>query len=67
MEALKDELRLERSRLSDFELEEAEYLRMKRERERRALEEDIVEVCKSSDSFSLSLLWWCCGACICCG
>ena len=40
METLKDVQRVERSRRSDFELEEAEYLRKKRERERRALEED---------------------------
>ena len=34
---------MERSCLSDFELEEAEYLRKKREREKRALEEDLDE------------------------
>ena len=38
---LKDTLRLERSRLSDFELEEAKHAAMKREREKRALEEDL--------------------------
>ena len=38
---LQDQLRLERSRLSDFELEEREHMRMKRQREKRALEEDV--------------------------
>ena len=40
-EGLKDMLRLERSRLSDFELEEAKHTAMKRERQKRALEEDL--------------------------
>ena len=40
-EELKDTMRAERSRLSDFELDEAKHLEMKKERERRALEEDI--------------------------
>ena len=31
---------MERSVLSDYELEEKEYVRLKSERERRALEED---------------------------
>ncbi len=34
---------MERSRLSDFELEEREYMRKKREREKKALEEDLDE------------------------
>ena len=42
-EELRETLRLERSQLSDFELEEAEHLQRKRERERRALEEDMDE------------------------
>lgn len=42
-EALKDIMREERSRLSDFELEELEHNQKKRERERRALEEDLDE------------------------
>ena len=33
---------MERSRLSDYELEEMEYMRQKREREKKALEEDVV-------------------------
>lgn len=40
-EELKDTMREESSKLSDFELEEIEYLREKREREKRALEEDL--------------------------
>ena len=40
-EAMKDTIREERSRLSDFELDEAKHQEMKKERERRALEEDI--------------------------
>ena len=32
---------MERSRLSDFELEEREHMRMKRQREKRALEEAV--------------------------
>ena len=40
-EEMIDTVRAERSRLSDFELEEKEQLRQKRERERRALEEDL--------------------------
>lgn len=39
---LKEQLRVERSRLSDHELEEREYVKQKRERERQALEEDVV-------------------------
>ncbi len=35
---------MERSRRSDFELEEQEYLKKKREREKKALEEDLTEV-----------------------
>jgi len=41
VENLKDKLRVERSRLSDFELEERENKRLIAEREKRALEEDI--------------------------
>ena len=46
-EELKDTMREERRRLSDFELDEARHLEMKKERERRALEEDIdtAQVC----------------------
>ena len=33
---------MERSRLSNFELEEREHVRQKREREKRALEEEVV-------------------------
>ena len=46
-EAMKDAIREERSRLSDFELDEAKHQEMKKERERRALEEDIdtAQVC----------------------
>ena len=46
-EELKDTMRAERSRLSDFELDEAKHLEMKKEREKRALEEDIdaAQVC----------------------
>ena len=40
-EEMMDTVRAERSRLSDFELEEREQLRRKRERERKALEEDL--------------------------
>ena len=36
-------IRTERSRLSDFELEEAEYFRKKKKRERMAMEEDLDE------------------------
>ena len=47
-EQLKDTIRMEKSQLSDFELEEAEYLAIKKEREKRALEEDLdlTQVCK---------------------
>ncbi len=41
VEELKDKLRWERARLSDFELEERENTRLKREREKRALDEDL--------------------------
>ncbi len=41
VEELKDKLRWERARLSDFELEERENSRLKREREKRALDEDL--------------------------
>lgn len=46
-EEVKDAMREERSRLSDFELDEAKHHEMKKERERRALEEDIdtAQVC----------------------
>ena len=44
VDALKDTLRAERSRLSNFELEERENQRLKRQREKRALEEDLDEV-----------------------
>lgn len=44
VDAMKDTLRAERSRLSDFELEERENKRLKRQREKRALEEDLDEV-----------------------
>lgn len=40
-EELKDALRMEKSRLSDFELEEAKHFEMKKERQRKALEEDM--------------------------
>jgi hypothetical protein len=40
-EEMKDAMREEKSRLSDFELEETRHREMKKERERRALEEDI--------------------------
>lgn len=40
-EDMKDMLRMEKSRLSDFELEEAKHVAMKKERQRRALEEDL--------------------------
>ena len=40
-EELKDTLRAERSRMSDFELEEVKHLKMKKERQRRALDEDM--------------------------
>ena len=40
-EELKDTLRMERSRKSDFELEEEKHVAMKRERQKRALEEDL--------------------------
>lgn len=69
VEALKEQTRLERSRLSDFELEEAAYLRVKRERERRALEEDIVEVHVRTYAVGTvkclvgALLWWYCSSC----
>lgn len=39
---MQEQLRVERSRLSDHELEEREYVKQKRERERQALEEDVV-------------------------
>lgn len=47
-EQLKDKIRIEKSKLSDFELEEAEHLAIKKEREKRALEEDLdlTQVCK---------------------
>ena len=41
VEDLKDKLRSERSKLSDFELEERKNQQLKREREKRALEEDL--------------------------
>ena len=40
-EEMKDTLRAERSRMSDFELEELEHFKMKKERQKRALEEDM--------------------------
>ena len=40
-EELKDTIRAEKSKLSDFELEEVKHLKMKKERQRRALEEDL--------------------------
>ena len=43
-EEMQSVMRVERSRLSDFELEEAEYLRKKKERERKAQEEDLEEL-----------------------
>ena len=41
VEDLKDKVRAERSKLSDFELEERKNQQLKREREKRALEEDL--------------------------
>ena len=40
-EELRDTMRVESSKLSEFELEELEYMREKRKREKRALEEDL--------------------------
>lgn len=51
--AMKDTLRAERSRLSDFELEERENKRLKRQREKRALEEDLDEGQVSISSLKL--------------
>ena len=42
-EELKDTVRAERSRMSDFELEGAEHFKTKKERQRRALKEDLDE------------------------
>lgn len=42
-EELQMVIRTERSRLSDFELEEAEYFKKKKKRERMAMEEDLEE------------------------
>lgn len=42
-EELQIVIRTERSRLSDFELEEAEYFKKKKKRERMAMEEDLEE------------------------
>ena len=42
-EELQMVIRAEKSRLSDFELEEAEYLKKKKKRERMAMEEDLEE------------------------
>ena len=39
---MQEHLRVEQSRLSDYELEEMDYMRQKREREKKALEEDVV-------------------------
>ena len=36
-------MRAERSRLSDFELQEREVARLKRERERRATEDEVLQ------------------------
>ena len=47
---------MERSRLSNFELEEREHVRQKREREKRALEEEVVvEVMAASYVYILYL------------
>lgn len=43
-EEMQSVMRVERSRLSDFELEEAEYRKKKKERERQAQEEDLGEL-----------------------
>jgi hypothetical protein len=43
-EEMKDQARMERSKLSDFELEEQEYESMKRERIKKAQEEGVVKV-----------------------
>ena len=51
-EEMFDTVRVERSRLSDFELEEKEHLRQKKERERRALEDDSSHVSGYTVPFS---------------
>ena len=57
-EELKDTMRGERSRLSDFELDEMKHLEMKKAREKRALEEDVdtAEVCTCVTSMMSILL-----------
>lgn len=42
-EQMKDQLWLERSKLSDFELEEAEQERIKKARIKKALEDDVID------------------------
>lgn len=49
VEELKDKLRWESSRLSDFELEQRENNRLKKARDKRALEEDLDEAQVSND------------------
>lgn len=56
VEAMKDTLRAEKSRLSDFELEESENQRLKRQREKRALEGDVGNI-QVSFSFILEPSW----------
>ena len=40
---LQEQVRMERSVLSDFELQEREVARLKRERERRAMEDEVLQ------------------------
>ena len=40
---VQEQVRVERSKLSDFELEEREVARLKKERERRAMEEEVLQ------------------------